>query len=281
MSKVAVVILNYKLKNDTLESVYSVLQSDYSGIEVIVVDNNSADGLGDELKKIKGVKFIQTGSNLGYTGGNNIGIKQALNDGNDFVFILNPDATVAKDTIRNLLDVAEKLNGDIVGPKILFNDKKTIWYAGGIIDRENVLGKHIGLDQLDKGQFDKVSETDFVTGAAILIRRQVFDRIGFFDERYFLYLEEVDFAFRAKKVGFKILYQPKAIVFHKNAQSTILGSPLQDYFISRNRLLFAFKFLSLRTKLALIRHIFSTIYIPTRRKALFDFLIGRFGKGSF
>lgn len=281
MSRISVVILNYKLKNDTLESVYSVLQSDLSGIEVIIVDNNSGDGIEEEVKKIKGVKFIQAGFNSGYTGGNNLGIKHAVSSGSDYIFILNPDATVAKDTIRNLVLAAEKGNGDIVGPKILFDDKKTIWYAGGVIDIQNVLGKHIGLDEQDNGQYNTFSETGFVTGAAILIKRQVFERIGYFDERYFLYLEEVDFCYRAKKVGMKILYQPAAVVYHKNARSTGLGSPLQDYYISRNRLLFAFKFLSLRTRFALLRHIFATIYLQTRRKALFDFIFGRFGKGPY
>lgn len=281
MSRISVVILNYKLKNDTLESIYSVLQSNLSGIEVIVVDNNSGDGLEEEVKKIKGVKFIQAGFNSGYTGGNNIGIKYAVGSGSDYIFILNPDATVAKDTIRNLIQASEKGGGDIVGSKILFDDKKTIWYAGGIIDTQNVLGKHIGLDEQDNGQYNNPSETGFVTGAAILIKRQVFERIGYFDERYFLYLEEVDFCYRAKRVGMKILYQPDAVVFHKNAKSTGLGSPLQDYYISRNRLLFAFKFLSFRTRFALLRHIFATIYIPTRARALFDFVFGRFGKGPY
>ena len=125
MAKVAVIILNYQLKNDTLEAVYSVLQSDFTGIEIIVVDNNSEDGIEEEIKKIRGVKFIQIGSNLGYTGGNNLGIRYAINVGSDYIFILNPDTVVKKDTIRYLLSASENENAGVVGPKILFNDKKT------------------------------------------------------------------------------------------------------------------------------------------------------------
>ena len=281
MAKVAVIILNYQLKNDTLEAVYSVLQSDFTGIEIIVVDNNSEDGIEEEIKKIRGVKFIQIGSNLGYTGGNNLGIRYAINVGSDYIFILNPDTVVKKDTIRYLLSASENENAGVVGPKILFNDKKTIWYAGGEIDKNNVLGAHRGLDQVDIGQYDNPSEVSFVTGAAFFAKRQLFERAGFFDERYFLYMEDADLCLRAKKLGMKIFYQPKAVVFHKNAKATGLGSPLQDYYITRNRLLFAFKFLSYRTRFALLRHVFVNINIPARRRALFDFLLGRFGKGPY
>lgn len=280
MAKVAVIILNYKLKNDTLEAVYSVLQSDFTDIEVVVVDNNSGDGIEEEVKKIRGLTFIQTGANLGYTGGNNIGIKYALTTNCEYIFILNPDAMMKKDAIRFLVAASQSMLADIVGPKILFHDGQTIWYAGGTTDTNNV-GVHRGLDEKDNGQYDTLSETDFVTGAAIFVRRGVFERIGIFDEKYFLYMEDVDFCYRAKKVGIKIVYQPKAVVFHKNAKSTGLGSSRQDYYFTRNRLRFAFKFLPLRTRLALIRHVLSRIYILSRARAFFDFIICYGGKGSY
>ncbi|MDD2822950.1 MAG: glycosyltransferase family 2 protein [Candidatus Daviesbacteria bacterium] len=281
MKKVSVVILNYKVKEETLRCILSLKKSDYQNIELITVDNNSGDGIEEEVKKMEGVTFIQTHSNLGYTGGNNIGIKKALEGKADFVFILNPDTEVEKDVISSLVNVAEATQAGIIGPKILFSNKKTIWYAGGIMDLANVLGKHRGVDLKDEGQYNNIEETEFVTGGAMFVRRDVFEKVGLFDEKYFMYLEDSDLCFRAKKMGFKILYNPKAVIYHENAKSAGLGSSLQDYFITRNRMLFAAKFLSFRTKFALFREALRHITNPVRRLAFYDFLTGNFGKGSF
>lgn len=280
MKKVAVIILNYKLLHDSLKCIESVKKSAYKNLDIYVIDNNSQDGSAESLSKISGIKFIQNGKNFGYTGGNNIGIKNALKSNTDYIFILNPDTLIDKNTIKNLVTESEDLNSDIAGPKILFPDKKTIWYAGGILNIENVLGSHRGVDERDNNQYDQSCETDFITGAAMFVKREVFEKIGFFDENYFLYLEDLDFCFRAKRVGFKLLYIPQALVYHKNARSTGLGSPMQDYYITRNRMLFAAKFLSIRTRFALLREVLANISIPARRKALIDFMIGNLGKGS-
>lgn len=282
MSKIAIVILNYKVKDDTLECIESIKNSDYKDLNIIVVDNNSEDGLGEELAKIDGVEFIQTGKNLGYTGGNNVGIKKALRSGADYILILNPDTLIKKDAISILLNEGKQnLDVGIFAPKILLPDKKTLWYAGGIFDMSNVLGGHRGVNEKDQGQYEEITETDYATGAAMFIRKTVFGSIGLFDEDYFLYYEDSDFCLRARNKGFKIMYIPRAIVYHKNAHSTGLGSPLQDYFITRNRMLFASKFLPFRTKFALFREALKNIRNSVRRLALFDFLISNFGKGSY
>lgn len=279
--KVAIVILNYKVKDEVIECLNSIKKSTYKNLNVIVIDNASNDGLDQAIKSFPQITYIQNSSNLGYTGGNNIGIKKALEMRTDYVLVLNPDTIIDKDSIANLLKVAEDEGAGISGPKILFGDRKTIWYAGGLIDLNNILGVHRGVDEKDQGRYDEVRQTEFVSGAAIFIRSDIFDKIGLFDERYFLYLEDLEFCFRAKMKNIKILYNPKAVVYHKNAKSTGLGSPLQDYYISRNRLLFAFTYLSLKKRLALLKHIITTMYLSTRRQALFDFMIGNLGKGSF
>lgn len=279
MKKVVVVILNYKVADLVVRCVKSIQKSDYKNISTIVVDNNSEDGLEEKIKEFKDTEFIQTGKNLGYSGGNNVGIKKALNGGADYIFILNPDTTITKDTIDILLTRSEQYGADIVGPKIYFEASKKIWFAGGIFDESNVLGSHKGVDELDKGQCDTDEEVDFISGAALFVKSSVFKRIGYFDEDYFLYYEDSDFCFRAKKAGFKVMYIYKAIVYHGNAKSTGLGSPLQDYYITRNRLLFAAKFLSVRTRFALLREAVRNYKIKARRKALFDYLLGNFGKG--
>lgn len=280
MPKVVVVILNYKVRDLTLAAIKSIQSTDYKNLQIIVVDNNSQDGLGEEISDFKNVIFISNKANLGYSGGNNVGVKEGLKIGADYILVLNPDTEVDKSAISKLVEVAKREDIDIAGPKIYFGDKKTIWYAGGIFDFKNVIGKHRGVNEIDHGQYDQIISTDFVTGAAIMIGRQVIEKIGLFDERYFLYYEDSDYCQRAKEAHFKIMYVPAAVVYHLNAQTTKLGSPLQDYYISRNRLLFASKFLSFRTRFALLREALRNLGNSVRRKALFDFLTGNFGKGS-
>lgn len=279
--KIGVVILNYKVKELTLACIKSVFASDYPNLQIIVVDNNSQDGIENKIKNFKEIIFIQSGKNLGYTGGNNIGIKKALQEGSDLVFILNPDTEIKKDTISKLYKGLEEYKADIANPKIYFTNSDKLWFAGAIFDKANVLGSHKGVDQEDTGQFDVSSEMGSCTGAALLVRSNVFEKVGLFDERYFLYYEDADFAFRAKKMGFKIMYIPQAIVYHQNAKSTGLGSSLQDYFITRNRMLFASKFLPWRTQFALFREAIRNFSNKSRRQALSDFMLGNFGKGSF
>ncbi len=281
MKKVGVVILNYKVKDLAIRAVKSVLDSTYPELSIIVVDNNSKDGLGEELTKDRSVIFIQNSANLGFTGGNNVGIKKALNMGAELVFMLNPDAYVEKDTIEKLVTGLERYHAGIVNPKIYFDNSKTIWFAGKKFDYKNVLASHIGVDKEDHGQFDEEKELEDATGAALLISKEVLEKVGDFDDRYFLYYEESDLVYRAKKAGFKAYYIPSAVVYHKNAQSTGVGSPLQDYFITRNRMLFASKFLPFRTRFALFREALRHLGNPNRRLALFDFLTGKFGQGSF
>ena len=294
--KIAIVVLNYNGKENTLACINSIKKLNKSNykVKLIVVDNASNDGSSEALSKIKDIMLVKNDKNLGYSGGNNIGIKHALSLGSEYILILNNDTIVEKSLIINLINSAKK--GDIVSPKIYFAKGfefhknrykkedlgKVIWYAGGKIDWQNVIGIHIGVDEVDHGQFSKRLEINLATGACILIRRQVFKKIGFFDEKYFLYLEDMDFCVRAKRAGFKIIFEPKAILWHKNASSGGgSGSGLQDYYISRNRLLFATKYAKARTKFAVFKQILSQINSPIKRKALIDFVTFNFGKGSF
>ena len=294
--KIAIVVLNYNGKENTLACINSIKKLNKSNykVKLIVVDNASNDGSREALSKIKDITLVKNDKNLGYSGGNNIGIKHALSLGSEYILILNNDTIVEKSLIINLINSAKK--GDIVSPKIYFAKGfefhknrykkedlgKVIWYAGGKIDWQNVMGIHIGVDEIDHGQFSKRLEIDLATGACMLIKRQVFEKIGFFDEKYFLYLEDMDFCVRAKRAGFKIIFEPKAILWHKNASSGGgSGSGLQDYYISRNRLLFATKYAKARTKFAVFKQILSQINSPIKRKALIDFVTFNFGKGSF
>lgn len=281
MKKVAVIILNFKVKELTLKCIESVRKSTYKNLEIIVVDNNSQDGLADSLKNEDDVIFIQNKENLGYTGGNNIGIKLGLMRVADFIFVLNPDTEIDKYCISNLVEAQKDLGFDIGGPKIYFGNSKKIWYAGGIFDKLNVIGRHRGVDEKDIGQYNEPTNSDFVTGAAFFAKADVFKKIGLFDPRFFLYYEDSEFCLRAKERNSRIMYIPQTAVYHANAQSAGLGSPLQDYFITRNRMLLASIYLPFRTRFALFREALRNLRNPVRRLAFFDFLIGNFGKGSF
>lgn len=278
MKKVGVVILNYKLKDEVNRALKSVFESDYKDYEVILVDNDSNDEVEELIKKYPKVHFIQTGQNLGFSGGNNIGIDLALNLECDYILLLNPDAWITKATLKEMVEGIEKTKAGILGPKIYFPDGKTILYAGGVFDLKNVLGSHRGVNQVDDGSFDQVSETDYVTGGAMLVLRDVFEKVGRLDENYFLYYEDADFCFRAKQKDFKIVYYPQAIAYHESGKATGIGSPLQDYYITRNRMVFAKKFLPKRTQFALIREGVRNWSRKYRRKAMMDFLFGKLGK---
>lgn len=294
--KVAIVILNFNGLDDTLSCLESIrkLKTDRILIKTIVVDNFSSDGSQEALPKIKDIAYIQNQGNLGYSGGNNVGIKYAITQGADAVLVLNNDTIVDSGLILNLVKACD--HGDLISPKIYFAKGfefhksrysakdlgKVIWYAGGEIDWANVMGKHWGVDEIDRGQFAKRRKISLATGACMFVKREVFEKIGYFDEKYFLYLEDMDFCKRAKDDGFKIIFEPKAVIWHKNAGSSGgSGSQLQDYFITRNRLLFALKHATIKTKIALARQILSQIKNPIKRRALFDFLTFNFGKGSY
>ena len=294
--KISIVVLNFNGLKETLECLDSLrrLENNKNTIEIIVVDNASQDGSVEALSNLKDIDLITSPKNLGYSGGNNLGIKRAQDRKADWILVINNDTIVDKNLVTNLVKSASK--GDILVPKIYFAPGyefhksrykksdlgKVIWYAGGRIDWENIIGIHIGVDEVDSGQFSKKLEIDLATGACMFINKKVFEKVGTFDEKYFLYLEDADFCVRAKKAGFRIIFEPSGIIWHKNAATTGgSGSNLQDYFITRNRLLFAFKYAKIRTKFAVLRQVIRQATNPVKRMALFDFLTLRFEKGSF
>jgi len=300
MKKVAVVVLHYKGKDFTGQCLESVkkLQTDNFKAETIVINNNPQEDLKNLKKKFSEFIFLETGKNLGFTGGNNLGIKKALKDGADYVFLINNDTTLDPELLVSLVKVAEKKKkSGLLSPMIYFapgyeyhRDRykksergKVIWYAGGEIDWPNVITKHRGADEVDKGQFNQVEETVFASGCGMLIKKEVFDKIGFLDEKYFLYYEDSSFSLEAKKAGFQILFVPQAKMWHFNAESSEVGGGLQDYYIARNRLLFGLRYASLRAKFALFRWGLSRLIIgrPWQKIGFRDFLINRFGKGSY
>ena len=304
LPKVSLVILTWNQLKLTLEQLENISELKTNGLkaEAIVVDNGSSD---QTPKKLRGYslpnmsfKLISNKENLGFAGGNNVGIKDVLKSGVDYVLLLNNDLILSEDLLIRLVKAAESDRKiGLLAPKMYFargfefHKKKykakdlgnVIWYAGGIIDWDNIYSSHRGVDEVDNGQYDKQEETDFVNGACVLIRREVFNEVGFFDEKFFLYWEDADLSLRAKKAGWKVVYTPTTHLWHKVAQASGIGSDLNDYFLTRNRMFFGMRYARLRTKVALIRESVKLLLKGRKwqKTAIRDFYLGRFGKGSW
>ena len=165
--------------------------------------------------------LIQTGANLGFAGGNNVGIRYALKRRFDYVLLLNNDTMVDRNFIEPLIKVFQmKTKIAAVGSKVYYYDKpNVINFAGGKINLWKGTAPHIGINQIDNGQFNEIKEVDYIAGSSFLIKTEFIKRLGLLDERYFLYAEEVDYCMRIKKSGFKIILTPQSKIWHKISSS--------------------------------------------------------------
>ncbi len=292
--KVFCIVLNWNGKQYLKKCLDSIFESSYKNLTVVVVDNFSNDGSCDFIKKnYKKVILIQNHSNLGWTGGNNRGIKYALKQKADIIFILNNDTQIDKKCIEELVkEITRHDETGIVGPKILLstNGRKTnrISFAGGKFTSNRYFGVHIGNNKVDDKTYRKVKQTQFITGAAIMIKREVFKRAGLFDDNYFIYYDEADFCIRAKKLGFKIYFVPTAYAYHEFSGTVELNSPFQNYYTTRNHYLFVEKNAPLKVKLREFVRTPKTAYEFFRNKdknkrmysllGIRDYYLRRFGK---
>ncbi|MCD6149364.1 glycosyltransferase family 2 protein [bacterium] len=213
--KVFVIILNYNGRNTIKECLASVFRMNYPNFEVVIVDNDSRDG-SFELAKNSFPKahFIKNKKNLGFAAGSNIGIRFALEKMADYVFLLNNDAVVSKNTLSELIKVAqsEKLkSAGIFSPVIFKGNTKKIWFAGGKINWLKMRAIHKNKLQVASC---KLQVTSYATGCAMLVKKEVFKKTGLLDENFFLYYEDADFCVRAKKEGFKSAAVASAKVKH-------------------------------------------------------------------
>ncbi len=299
--KLGFVVVNYHSDADTLSIISDVVSCEKVEnveVKIFAVDNSKSKDFESETKKFKEVVYIESKKgNIGFAAGNNLGIKRALKDGVDIICLINNDTQAPKDLVRRIIEspITQNAVGVVGGliyfaPGFEYHDKyqksdkgKVIWYAGGILDWNNVYGSHRGVDEVDKGQYSSIENTDFVTGCLFIVRANVLKNVGLLNEDYCLYHEDTDLNLRIKAAGYKLIIDPRIKIWHKVAQSSGIGSPLNDYFLTRNRLLLGMKYASLRTKLALLREAFRKLFAgtPTQKQAIRDFLFHRLGKGSF
>lgn len=244
MTKIFVIVLNFNGGREIVECLNSLKREK---AEVIVVDNGSFDGsLGIIKKSFSKLKIIENNKNLGFAAGNNIGILYALKRGADAIMLLNQD-TVVKESF---LEFLYRNPADIVGPVIKFRRKgRWIYDYGGKINW--LIGRTSHQESLVGGRLSKklnFQDPDYISGCAMLIKRPVFEKVGLLDERFFLYFEDADFCQRAKKAGFKIAVEPKAIIFHKLTEGKE-KSLFQIYHLMRSNLIFINRYISFRKRL--------------------------------
>ena len=237
------VILNSNRRQDTLECLASLMQSSYPDHRAIVIDNHSNDGSVQAiLTNFPTVQIVELAENHGYAGNNNVGIHYALEQGADWVFVLNEDTILAKDCLSRLLETGESDERiGIVGPMVYHHaDPNIIQTAGGRLG-SRWEAWHLAEDEEDRGQYQSPHLVEWVSGCGILVRRAVIEQVGVIDERYFYYWEETEWCLRAGKAGWQVMHVPKAKLWHKGVQRNHQPKPLVTYYATRNRLLTLFK----------------------------------------
>lgn len=235
---VAVIVLAWN-SSDCIVRCLTSLQTSTYPINVYVIDNASTDNTKDVVRRFKKVAYRNSGSNLGYAGGNNVGLAIAQEHGYDYAFLVNPDAYVAPDCIQKLVAAMESDSSiGLASPKIYYADSNTIWFAGASLDPKTGLSPHIGQGEPDGPAYDQDQEVPRANGCALLVRMPALQRVGMLDERYFLYFEEIDWSLRFAKAGYRNFYVASAHAWHAASSSTGgYYTPLYQYYTTRNGLL--------------------------------------------
>ncbi len=261
-----IIIINYnqyKLTEEFLESLAEAKNSTEARIYVVDVSTKkeTIDFSKYDFKSL----IMEDKPNKGYAYGVNVGVRHFMEMGISNYCVLNNDIFIDK----NFLIEVEKsfLKYDIFGGKIYYapgfeyhqirysKDElgKVFWYAGGLTDWKNAYTVHRGVDEVDHGQYDRIEQTDFITGCLFCFNKKVWDKVGPWDEKYFLYFEDGDYCERAKRKGFRLMYNPKIVIWHKTSQSTGgSGSSLHMKYQEKNRVIFGLKYAPLRTKVHIV-----------------------------
>jgi len=295
-SRIEIIVLNWNNAQDTLACLESLERLTYPNHEIIVVDNGSTD---ESVPRIRaaypGVQLLETGANLGYAGGNNVGIRYALQQGADYVCILNNDVLVAPGLLEPLVAVAAGA-GDrcaVTSPAVCeMGHPEVIWSLGaGIVWRNGTVVRLHSGEKYETWLTKPSFEVDYVPGSAMLVPREAWEAVGLIDEAYFLYYEEADWCVQARLAGFKILAVPNAVIWHEVEAQGNRTSPEVTYYMTRNALRFLHRNLSrsaamapmFRSVLLAHWHVLGDVRHGEFRRAWFrvrgvyDYLLNRLG----
>ena len=273
---VTAVLVNFGSPDDTLECVRSLHATEYPALHVIVVDNGSPKDARDRLTRALGkrVELILSAENLGFSGGNNLGIRRALARGADYVLLINNDATLKTDALRVFAEAAplESQLGIMAG-KILVSSAagptSEVWSAGGRWYPLKANAYPAGLGEHDRGQFDQAGETEFVPGCLWFVPAGVFRVVGLLDEAFFLYVEDADYCLRLRRAGYRLVYEPRAVCYHKVSRSHWYdrdrASRTLNYYTNRNRFLIARRWLTPVQRMIFYLYMFASRLIQAGR----------------
>lgn len=270
--RVSIITINYNQTQLTRELLGSLRQLSYPDVEVIVVDNASAQNPAEELRALfPEVLVIRSEKNLGFAGGNNLGISHSTGD---YLLFLNNDTEVDPGFLEPLVNLFEThLNAGVASSKIIYhNSDGIIQYAGSTcVNPFTGRNKRVGFMEKDRGQHNTLKETDLAHGAAMMVPRRITEEVGMMPEFFFLYYEEIDWCESIKKAGYKIYFVPESRVYHKESMSVGKNSTLKTYYMTRNRLLF------MRRNTSGLKKIFWVFFflLFTLPKNVLTYIIGR------
>ncbi len=269
---VSVVSVNYNQSAVTLDFLKSLQQISYTNIEIFIVDNASPSDNPDIIKEnYPNVNLLKTEKNLGFAGGNNVALPHCQGK---YVLFINNDTEVEADFLEPLVEVLENdSNIGMVSPRIqYFHTEKTLQFAGFTpFNMITIRNFAIGFGEEDNGQYMQTEETGSIFGAAMLVPMRVIEEVGMMADVFFLYYEEHDWAAHIKGAGYRIFYQGKSLVYHKESISTVKDSPFQIYYLMRGRILFARRNTKGVNKLISLLY----IYLITLPRITLQFLVRR------
>ena len=297
---VFIILINWNNSKETLECLQSLESVLYVNFHVLVIDNASGDNSREHLDAWKPdyrYTVLQNRENKGFTGGNNTGIRYALAHSADYILLLNNDTIVDKHFLTYLVDDMEAHpKVGIAGPSIYFYDKpKVLWFNGGTISLGKFVGSIQHVDMGKKQKKDLAEDTGFITGCALMGRAQMWQEVGYFDQRFFLYFEDADINIRARGLGWGIRLVPNAKIWHKVSVTTLgqLGAPKILYYHYRNAHLLVKKhaslwvqaYIHLLSLLIAMKQVIklATLIFPRKHswlilRGILDYYIRRFGK---
>lgn len=260
-SLVYIISVNFNAAEHTIEMVNSLKNIVYKKYKIIIIDNGSNFSDYEKLKQIEdSCILIRSETNLGFSGGNNIGIKRAIEDKADYILLLNNDTIVEKNFLNELIESMERNNSDLVCPKILnYYNKQIINYAGGDIVPYKGAVNIYGLGECDSEKYNCVKDITFAHGCCLLTSTEALIKTEGLEDSYFLYFEDTDLSARLKLLGKRMIYEPKAIIYHKESISTKKFSDNYQYYFCRNRLQFIKR--NIKYPMKIIALLYTSLYM--------------------